>query len=123
MDIDEDDDIGKDIWNAFSWRSHISRKINLMQKHFEELSFPESYKQMIEFFDTYFLAFLDEDNRNIADGLPTKLKNSNVPRVIVDSCFFTFLEHNKLSALQELKLLKLKCFGICLYQDSKPSLV
>ena len=109
MDIDEDDDIGEDIWNAFSWRSHISRKINLMQKHFEELSFPESYKQMIEFFDTYFLAFLDEDNRNIADRLPTKLKNSNVPRVIVDSCFFTFLEDSKLSALQELKLLELIC--------------
>ena len=109
MDIDEDDDLGEDIWNAFSWRSHISGKINLMQKYFEGLNFPESYKQMIEFFDTYFEAFLEEDNRNLEEGLPTKLKNSNVPRVIVDVCFFTFLDDGKFSSVQELKLLELLC--------------
>ena len=109
MDIDEEDDLGEDIWNAFSWRSHISGKIKLMQKYFEGLSFPESFKQMIDFFDTYFVAFLDEDNRNIEEGLPTKLKNSNVPRVIVDACFFSFLDDSKFSALQELKLLELLC--------------
>ena len=109
MDIDEDDDLGEDIWNAFSWRSHISGKINLMQKYFEGLSFPESFKQMIDFFDTYFVAFLDEDNRNIEEGLPTKLKHSNVPRVIVDACFFTILDDSKFTALQELRLLELMC--------------
>lgn len=107
MNVDEDDDLGEDIWNAFSWRSHISGKINLMQKHFEGLTFPESYKQMIDFLDTYFVAFLEEDNRNLEEGLPTKLKNSNVPRVIVDACFFTFLDDSKFSSLQELTLLEI----------------
>lgn len=107
MNMDEDDDLGEDIWNAFTWRCHISGKINLIQKYFEGLAFPESYKQMIDFFDTYFMAFIDEENRNIDEGLRTKLRNSNVPRVIVDVCFFNIIDDNKFASVQELELLEL----------------
>ena len=114
--MDDDDDLGEDIWNAFSWRSHISTKIKLMQKYFEELSFPESHRKIIDFFDTYYDAYLKEDNQNNEEGLPpAKMKNSNVPRVISEECFFTFLDESDFTSIQELKLLEL----ICSYFDGR----
>ena len=106
----DDDDLGEDIWNAFTWRANILGKIRMMRKFFnEDLHFPVNYKQMIDFLDTYFGEFWEEDGRNSEEDFPTKMKNSNVPLLIIEECFFVFLDNAKFTAVQELKILEVLC--------------
>lgn len=106
---EEVDDIGENIWCAFSWRAGISSKTRLIRTYFENLSFPECQRQMLDFLDTYFAAYFDEDAVSRDIGLVTKFKNANVVQVLSDEFFFGSLDDAEFSAVQELKLLEILC--------------